>query len=159
MSSLGRYIFTIIIAAILTGVLQTILPGKSLSSTMVKLTTGIFMVLVALSPLVKVRLDNTLDYISNVEIDASAIISEAEMNSKKETEKIIAQNTEAYILDRASELGADIEAKIEFQEDVLFVPLRVKITGYVSPITKRRLVSIIENDLGISEDLQIWEQM
>ena len=159
MSNAGEYIYILVIAAIIVSVLRSILPGKGVAATTLKLATGMFLVTVVIAPLVKMRFDNMLSYISSIETDASAIITEAQKSSEEEIKTVIAQQTEAYILSRASDLGASIQVEITFQQDVSYIPESVKIIGPVAPLVKKQLSALIANELGISEDLQIWQLM
>ena len=156
MSSTGYYIYTVIIAAIFVAVLQSILPGKSTIASMIRLTTGIFLFVIVISPLVRVRVDNMIDYISYIQTDATEIIKTAQERSNNEIKKVIKQNTEEYILGKASSLGAEVTVDIILPYDGSSVPERIKIIGPISPMLKKQLSTIIAEDLGISEDMQIW---
>lgn len=156
MSNAGEYIYTVIVAAVFSAVLQTILPEKGTAKSMIRLTLGVFLFIVILSPFIKVRVDGMLAYVSNIETDASTIIAEAQENTAQEIRGVILQNTEAYILGKAADLGADIRVEITLQEDGSFTPKWIKITGAISPMAKKQLSAVIKSDLGISEELQTW---
>ena len=156
MSNAGEYIYTVIIAAVLSAVLQTILPDKGAAKSMIRLTLGVFLFSVILSPLVKLRIDGALAYISYIETDASTIIEEAQESTTQEIQGVILQNTEAYILGKAADLGADIRVEIALPEDGSYTPKQIKIIGAASPLVKKQLSAMIKSDLGISEESQSW---
>ena len=157
MSGGGQYIYTVVTAAILASIIRTILPGKGIASDMVKLTMGIFLVMIVISPILKVRIEGIRNYIEYIETYASKIITDAEENTKREIQNSIEQNTQAYILNKASELGAEILVEITYLEENSYVPHSIIITGSASPMIRKQLSAIIQTELGISEDFQTWK--
>lgn len=157
MSSAGEYIYSIIIAAVFVSVLLSITPDKSIVSSVIKLTAGIFLIIVVMAPLVKVRLSNTINYIENIETDASLIVREAQTDTANEIRFVIKQETETYILDKAADLGAEILAEVTIQKDGSYTPESITIIGAVSPLVKKQLSATIADELGIPEELQVWE--
>lgn len=156
MSSPREYIYTVIIAAIFVSVLQSILPGKGATSAIIHLIAGIFLLTVVISPLIKIRINRMLDYISCIETDASSIVSSAQNSTLDEIDKVIIQKAEAYILDKANNLGVNIAVEISLKSDGSSIPERIKIIGPVSPQVKKQLSALITNDLGISGEMQTW---
>ena len=115
-----------------------------------------FLFAIIISPLVRVRIEGILDYVSYIETDASAIITQAQEGTTEEIRIVILQKAEAYILNKASDLGADINVEITLQKDGSYIPEKIKIIGPISPLAKKQLSEVIKSDLGISEELQTW---
>ena len=68
--------------------------------------------------------------------------------------EIIKQRTEAYILDRASAMDAQIKVSVSLGKDG--IPKSVRITGRISPMNRSRLTDVIAADLGIPREQQEW---
>ena len=67
---------------------------------------------------------------------------------------IIKEETEAYILDKAADLHANLRVEVTVGEDNL--PAAVTISGEASPYARRQIQAMIANDLGISKENQKW---
>ena len=68
--------------------------------------------------------------------------------------EIIKSETEAYILDTARSLQAEVTVEVSVNEEN--VPDSVTVSGAVSPYVRRQLQRIIESDLGIAKENQKW---
>jgi len=156
MSYSGQYIYSVIISALFVAILLSIIPGKSAVRAAIKLTAGIFLIIIVIVPLVRLQLDDTFRYVESIETDASQIISEAQSYTDDKITEVIKQQVESYILNKASEFGADIKAEITFCQDNLYIPESVTIFGSISPLAKKQLSSVIINELGIPEEFQVW---
>ena len=69
---------------------------------------------------------------------------------------IIKEETEAYILDKAADLHANLRVEVAVGEDNL--PAAVTISGEASPYARRQIQAMIANDLGISKENQKWKE-
>ena len=69
---------------------------------------------------------------------------------------IIAEQTEAYILDKAGELGAEVTVRVETRTggDGVPVPWSAELTGARS----EALASALETELGIPAERQVWHE-
>ena len=159
MSSIGQYIYSLVVSAILVSLVLAIAPDKGAPSATLSLMTGIFLIIVAIAPVVKFRIGSMQNYTANIETDASKIISHAENYTKSEIARVIKEQTESYILDKAVSFGAEIKVEVMISNDGSCIPEKVQITGPISPLGKRRLSAVIKEDLGIPEELQIWTLM
>lgn len=156
MDGIKGYILTVITAALIASVAVGVLGKNGLHGTMIKLLAGLFLSVTVISPLAKIQFRNLSSYFSDLNVDASAIITEAEeevLNAKRE---IIIDQVEAYILDEATKLGLDLSVTVSISDDTSLVPDRITITGNASPYKKTRLQTWITSDLGIPEEQQVW---
>ena len=71
-------------------------------------------------------------------------------------QEIISAETCAYILDKATELGAEISVEVQLTDENLPVPKSVFLEGNISPYGKKQLTGWMETELGIPEEHQIW---
>lgn len=71
------------------------------------------------------------------------------------SESIIA-GTEAYILEKTKAMNVDLNVEVELSEDEVPMPAGVKLIGKVAPYAKSVLSDMIERDLNIPKECQIW---
>ena len=156
MSWFGRYIYNIIIAALMVSILLAITPTKSISASLIRIVVGIFLIMIVIAPATRLQIDDMLNNLSEIDTSSAAIIAEAEQYSSARQGQVIKQSVESYILNIASGLGAEISVEIQLSDDFPCTPDSVRLTGPVSPLVKQRLSVVISQDLGIPEESQTW---
>ena len=67
---------------------------------------------------------------------------------------IIKSTCEAYILNKATELGADIHVSVSVNSQ--HIPFAARIMGEVTSDVRKQLEQILETDLGITKENQSW---
>lgn len=155
MIEIGRYLYSVIIASLLVSVLISIIPGSKATKGVIKLSAGIFLMIVVVSPFTKSRISDLVGYMDTIKTDASEIITQAQIYTDSEVAKVIKQQTESYVLDKATGLGAEITVELALNGDT-FLPEAITIRGAVSPLVKQQLSILIADELGISEEKQTW---
>lgn len=79
-----------------------------------------------------------------------------ELDSGTILKTLIEQQTSAYISDKAASLGAACQVEVTCQQrDGMWFPQSVYITGRLDEEQKRKLTSVIQNELGILPECQI----
>lgn len=151
-----QYILSVVAAAIICAIIKTLADGKSTPSYIIKLLAGLFVALTVIAPVAKLELRDITDYVQNFQISADAAVQSGISYSVTELSAIIKGRTQAYILDKAQSLGAEIVADVHLNDDLPPVPCTVTLTGQVSPYVKERLTQYIADDLGIAEENQEW---
>ncbi len=155
MEGVKEYLLGVIAAAILCAIISQI-PGKdSFLSAAMKLITGVFMLLALASPLIQIRLQ-PLDFITDITDQAKQITASAAVSGKDSVGRIIKERTQAYILDKASSLGAELSVEVMLSDSDVPVPVSVTISGNISPYSRKILSESIANDLGIGTEAQKW---
>ena len=96
------------------------------------------------------------DYFSDIQSDAKAVTNQAISETKEDFFRRIKEQTETYILDKASELGLSIDATVQYSTKGEIKPKQVIITGDASPYKKMELKRFIATQLNIPEEAQIW---
>ena len=117
---------------------------------------AVFMIFTAISPLVNVRIGDFAGYIQDRSPQIESAICAGQEAAHTAISEIIKQQTQAYILNKAKQLEADIFADVEMNHYDPYVPESVRISGSVSPYAKQRLKQYIAEELGISEEQQTW---
>ena len=157
MSAVGQYLVGITSAALICGVLTSLMGKNHPQVSIVRMIFGTFLTLSVISPVKNVQLLDIGDYFDSLQLDAQYHASGGEDAYIEQLREIIKSNTEAYILDKASSMGLTIYVDVEVNHLDSPVPISVVITGTVSSYNKQRLADIIANDLGISEESQTWK--
>lgn len=156
MDAIKSYLLSVTAAAVICGAVLTLTSKKDMSSTMIRLLTGIFMTYTILSPLIDINLGN-LEYISEVIVeDAEDAISHGKKIASREASEYIKTNLEAYILDKASSMQVNLDAEIFYDHDNGVIN-GVVLEGNVSPYAKETLASYIADELGIPREDQTWQ--
>ena len=141
-------------AAIICGILNGLLEKSKTIAPIVKLLTALFMSVTVLSPLVTISISNMLPNIQSFTEDANQIVQQGEWYAEKRQADIIKSRLEAYILDKAASLDAEVTVEITLSQDSL--PCAVCITGNLSPYAKAQLENILQHELAIPKEAQRW---
>ena len=92
--------------------------------------------------------------------EAEAAINEsAERIDDRLNRAVIEEQCEEYILDKAEELGADVsvvKVQAQWNLDGLWVPYSAEINAPDTGGAKAALEGVIENELGIPAERQMW---
>ncbi len=155
MDGIRQYIFTVVAAALLCGVLSSIFhQGKS--KDLLRILCGIFLAFTVLKPITGADLSKLLEESLFFESDAEQTAALGENMAHQAMTELIKEKSQAYILDKAAELDASITADVTVSEEETPKPLSVVISGQVSPYNRKKLESILETDLGIAKENQVW---
>ena len=119
-----------------------------------KLICGLFLAYTVLSPISRVDFSNLPDFSLGCMDDAKDAAAMGENLARDSMADIIKEETEAYILDKAADLHANLHVEVTVGEDNL--PTAVTLSGEASPYARRQIQAIIANDLGISKENQKW---
>ena len=153
MSGVASYILSVTAAAIVTAILLS-LAGHGSMAGPVKLLAGVFMTLTVVSPVLKLELPDPAAWLSDYTASAQAAAAMGEELADDAAHSFIKSRTEAYILDKAALYGAALEADVTLDDEG--IPVCVTLTGSVSPYARTGLAKIIQEDLGIGEEAQLW---
>ena len=156
MEQIRQYLLSVIAAAILCGIVNTIIGKKGAYFAIVRLICGLFMALTVISPLVKIQLNDLTDYVNGLSWQANTAVANGEAMALDEMGAIIKAQTEAYILDKAVSMELDIDVEVTLSSEMPPIPCTVTVKGAVSPYAKEVLRKYIANDLGIPEEDQLW---
>lgn len=156
MDSIKSYLLSLISAAVICSIISIFIKKDSAYGSAIKIMCGVFLLVTAISPVLRVQIHNFTGYWDDLHSDANFIIENSEADAFEEACNIIKAQSEAYILDKASLLGLDVKVVITLNDTVPPSPYIVEIKGAVSPYLKQKLQKIILDDLAIPEERQIW---
>ena len=156
MEALREYLLSVTAAAILCAIVLRLLDGKGSAAALGKMVAGIYMALTVISPLTQICLSDAGDWLPHIALDTQEAVQQGVLIGKNALAESISTQVEAYILDRAKQLGVTLTAEVELSEDTIPVPVRVRLQGHIGPYAKGRLQQILQEELGISKENQIW---
>lgn len=123
-----------------------------------RMVCGLVLMSAILSPLVDLDLEGGSqwleDYLAAVDQRETELAEQVDEGRKA----IIAERYEAYILDKAAQLGLSctVEVECRTEEDGVCLPERVRITGALSAQEKAQLAELLEEELGVAPEEQIY---
>ncbi len=94
-------------------------------------------------------------YVDRYRDEAAGIVEDAEERVRRETRFIIEEKCEAYIMDKASEMGValrSVTVTAKWSGEGFWYPERCALEG----VESRELSRVIEAELGIGPDRQSW---
>lgn len=156
MEEFCRYVMSVISAALVVGIL-TDLSGKNGSiSAVIRLIGGLFLAFAIASPVAKLDFSNVDRFFEEFSLEGEYHAGTGEAEADNAYRSIIKSEAEAYILDKADAMQAQIQAEVTLSDGDVPIPVSVRLSGDVSPYAKAQLEAMLEEELGISKENQKW---
>ena len=156
MNAVRRYLFSLCAAALLCSLVRALVP-KGRMKSICSLLCGMFLAMTALSGLAGWALEDVAEGLSRMRIAAEEARTGVEIRNREALQAIIKQKTEAYIWDKAQELGLAVAIDVTVAEDASYpYPAAVRITGSFSEMQRQSLTRYIEENLAIGKEQQTW---
>ena len=156
MDSVRSYLLSVTTAAIICGIIMGIFGKKGTIGVVVKLLCGMFLAVTVISPVLELNLNELDLYLSDLQTVSDSAVQTGVHSARESLCLGIKEQTEAYILDKALGWNTDLEVEIVLSDEALPIPIEVRLYGDVSPYTRNFLTRMIESDLGIPREAQIW---
>ena len=153
MEAIKGYLLSVTATALICGIISS-LTGKCISSKLLKLLSGLFLTAVVIKPVVEMKVNDIFVFSENIIVNGDLAVSQGERMAEEEMKRIIKDKCEAYILDKAKVLGAEIIVDVTLDG---YVPVQVIIEGNVSPFIKSSIATTITEDMDIPLEEQIWK--
>ena len=156
MEEICQYILSVICVCVLSCMLQLLFASDSNMKPLIKICTGLLVTLIVFMP---IRQKNRINFdisIDDFTADSRSAIKEGEASALETLTTLIKQNTQSYILEKANELGMDIQADVVLTNDLPPVPYTVTVRGMYTPFAQKQLSYYLYQNLGISEEHQTW---
>lgn len=155
MHALAEYIISVSAAAILCGILNSLML-KGAAKEIMKLVSGLFLAFCVISPVSDIRLPELTAVGEEIRSEAETAAEIGEAHTLKALADSISRQLEAYILDKAEEMGLHLDAEIFLGSEETFLPERVVLSGEAAPGIQKQLIREIAEDLGIPEEDVQW---
>ena len=157
MTQLRSYFLSIVAVALIVSIVKRLMGEKGSTASIAKLTTGLALTFAVISPLVNLDFTGMNQPWDSYAFDAEQTVAQGTQISSDALAQSIKQQTESYILDKATTLGADLTVEVKLSNDTIPIPKSVIIIGQISPYAKNNLQNMIKNDLGIDKEHQTWK--
>ena len=154
MEGLREYVLSVVAGAILCAVLTALAGTGKPRGQVMKLVTGTFLTLALIRPIAGIEWKDMEELIAGWKAEAAAAAALGEGYYEESLAAVIQERYEAYILDKAQALGAEVEVTVSLDEDCL--PEEAVIRGPVSPYVRGELKTMLAAELGIPKERQIW---
>lgn len=155
MEGFSAYLLSVICAAAVYGIVFHFFDWKGTLGASLKLVAGLFLAFAVLTPICRWS-GGSMDLGGILNSDGSYAVEQGKAMTQQALSEIIKSRCEAYILDKAAEMDLSLTVAVSLSADELPVPQSVRISGNISPYKKSKLKSILVNDLGLEEEVQIW---
>lgn len=156
MDGVRNYILSVTATAMFLGIVKGILGENGTMGTVFRLICGGVMVFAVVSPWKNLNFEELELPLEQYLQEGEACRQAGEESASAAIAELIKEQTAAYILDKAAEVKADLQVEVTVSTDTVPIPVEVRLTGNVSPYGKARLESLLEEDLGIAKEHQIW---
>lgn len=156
MEQISDYLLKIIAAAMICAAVSRLFHGSLPLHKILKLLCGVFMVCTILSLRPQMEIRQFVSGLSDIELQAQSAVRLGEDEYKQLLKERIQEQTQAYILEKAHEMDADLEVEVELSNDDIPVPVAVTMIGKASPYVRQILSGMITDELGIDKERQIW---
>ncbi len=153
-----NWILCIIGTALICSAVTALTP-EGTSKKAVRTVCGFASVIAVLAIAVDFNYADYSSYLSLYRVEADETISDALQKSSQKTRFIIEEECEAYILDKANNLGGGLDTvsvTAAWSEQGVWYPARVELTGDMASEAREQLAEEIIFELGIPKEKQIW---
>lgn len=153
MGMLGEYLLRLTCCGILCSIVLSLLRDGGTKSIL-QLTAGVLLTVTAIAPFRNWEIPDLPEQTDRYLQAGYDLASSAEADALDARTKIIKEELEAYILDKANDMGCSIGVQVHMTQEGY--PDSVSILGEVDAEAQRRLEKILKEDLGISKEQQTW---
>lgn len=156
MKQFGAYLIAAAALSVLLSLITSFLRESSAKKT-VLLLCGAVLTVALLKPILSVRADWIAEAISSVEFRKIEAETEISTRNTEILKSIICEKAEAYILDKAKELGAAVTVHVEAETGKYYpYPAYAEISGTLSAEDRIALTRYMEATLGIPAERQTY---
>jgi hypothetical protein len=153
---LRNYLLSVICAAMISGIVMSLIKGNKTVQTITKLLCGLFMIYTAVKPLPMLKVSDLSSVTDRYSREAQQAAQLGKDMSEDAIRHSIKEQIRAYILDKAQTLEADLQVEVELSDEEIPAPKTVLITGKISPYAKEQLSEMMERELGVNMENQKW---
>ena len=150
------YVLSVVAAAIIGTLALSITNKNRTYCSVIRLLVGVFLSVTIVAPLAKVQLHELSLQLNNISGSGSEYVLKGCEISRSATADIISEQVAKYILNKAEELGMSVDVSVNMSNENELKPQSVHIRGTTTPYAKAKLRNILENELEIEEENQIW---
>lgn len=120
-----------------------------------RLLCGVFLAAVLLSKLGAIELSALSVELGQTYARAERYAAEGEEQAAQMKFSLISDSCEAYILDKAEELGASVTVSVTLDPEG-GLPESVTLEGTLTPLQRQKLIGEITTALGLEKEAVVW---
>ena len=158
METIRTWLLGVTCAGLLVAVADALIPKGTVRGVS-RLVGGLILFLAMASPVLQLEDTDLAGWIGVLRADAAVAASALDETNGEMMETIIAEETAAYIEEKAAELGGACEALVVCQkgDNGLTIPTAVTVVGTLSAEQQSALSACIASDLAIPEEQQNFQ--
>lgn len=154
---LYRYILSVICTALVCGITSD-LAAKTAFHKQLQFLCGVFLTVAMVQPLIRLDVDPSSFFSRESMQESNELIARGEEQTRFQIGSVIQEQCEAYILSEAKKQNADISVTVALDSSDPPKPLWVHLTGEMDSEKKTILQEIIEADIGVPKERQLWNE-
>lgn len=147
------YILDILVVSTSISIIMQILPDSS-RKEILHLMCGVLLTTVILLPLSDIRPEDFLNFQQYLPESSDYLLKQGKEAADEAKRQYITDRCEAYILDKAKALGAEILPVVRVDE--MLLPVYAEIQGNLEPQVQKTLEQMLVLDMGITKENQRW---
>ena len=153
MDWMRNWIIGVTCASILLSAMQTLMPSGGVKKAG-RIAGGLLLLLAVAAPLMELDVRALALSLTEFRMEQSGSSALLELENKRLVKEIIAEQTAAYISDKARELEIEcgVEVTYEFGENGTAYPVSVILVGNLSPDQREKLSEFIQINLAVSKE-------
>ncbi len=155
MADLRAYILSVTAAAMICSILSGLLHDGS-TKLLIRFILGMFLTLAVIRPFTNIHLSQLEVGSAQIDMLSQEAVDRGEKMAHAAWEAIIKERTEAYILKKADQLNADVQAEVTVSGDGIPVPVAASIQGTWTPYVRDQLQLFLDSELGIPKENLQW---
>lgn len=157
MKSFASYLLRVISAVLLQALLERICPSKG-AGRIARLAGGLMLVMCVLSPLVRLDTQQLSALLARTVLSTQQATTGIEIPTQDLASRIISERVQTYILDKAVQLGLQIEVEVSMHTEGAYpYPDGVRLCGSMDESQRQELRYYIEENFAIPADRQVFE--
>ncbi|MBE6954320.1 MAG: hypothetical protein E7449_00225 [Ruminococcaceae bacterium] len=158
MNALYGYLLRVISVAMLGALVKVLSPHNG-AGRVVRMATGLLLILCVVSPVARLNAEQITSFFAQTQVIGEHARTGIEIPSSDLAAEIISKKVRSYVLDKATELGAQIEVEVNMHVGGVYpYPSAIRITGSMSTIQRQELQQYIETTFAIPADRQVYDQ-
>ena len=155
MVGVRQYLLTLCVSSAVCAVINSFFDSKRNTNKIIRLLTGMFISLCAISPLLNVGQWDLTTFTDRITFGSEAVENGKNMASAT-TAEFIKEQVGAYVVNKATAMNLDIDVDVKL-DDTTQRPCSIVLSGAISPYSKQILSQYITDNLGIAKEDQHWK--
>lgn len=153
MAVLSQYLLRLIVGTLICGIVMSLVQDTG-QGPWIRTLCGMILAAVLLGPMTDLRWESDFSALPESFRAGQQQAASGQEMARQEQALCISQALEAYILDKAAQAGAALTVTVSLGEDLL--PAGAELRGQLAPRVKEILSDMMEQELGIAKENQLW---